>query len=118
MNQFELIRETIDQLVHPIAVTSLTAVIGFVSFGFSPLIPVRAFGIFTGIGALFGLFFSLTVVPALLALTKPAWLLSGPTGEATTAATSLGAWFAGAGEAVVRRRRWVAGFAVIGTALT
>jgi Raf kinase inhibitor-like YbhB/YbcL family protein len=33
----------------------LTAAIGFGSFGLSPLQPVRAFGIFTAIGVLFGL---------------------------------------------------------------
>jgi uncharacterized protein len=118
VNQFELLGETIDKLVRPVAATSLTAAIGFLSFGFSPLVPVRAFGIFTGVGALFGLLFSLTVVPALLALTKPARLLSGPRGEAKAAVASLGAGLARAGQAVVRRRRWVAGLAIIVAALT
>ena len=70
-----LVAETFNKLVLPVACTSLMAVVGFLSFGLSPLVPVRAFGIFTGLGALFGLFFSLTVVPALLTLVNPAWLL-------------------------------------------
>ena len=53
---------------------SLAAAAGFLSFGFSPLVPVRVFGLFTGVGALLGLFLSLTVVPALLVLINPAWL--------------------------------------------
>jgi predicted RND superfamily exporter protein len=114
INHVDLLDEAMEKLVRPVAVTSLTAVIGFLSFGFSPVIPVRAFGIFTAAGALFGLCLSLTVLPALLALTKPGWLLSLRRAAPEPAAGSfLGAWFARAGQAVVRRRWWVAGFAVV-----
>ena len=63
----ELLQDTFDKLVGPVAVTSLTSAIGILSFGFSPLGPVRAFGFMTGIGVLLGLIYSLTVVPAMLA---------------------------------------------------
>ena len=116
-NQFELLDETIDKLVRPVAATSLTAAIGFLSFGFSPLAPVRAFGLFTGVGALFGLLFSLTVVPALLALIKPVWLVSGRRGEAKAATAALGTGLARVGQAVLHRRAWVTGFVLILTAL-
>ena len=69
-----LVGETFDSLARPVACTSLAAAAGFLSFGFSPLVPVRVFGLFTGVGALLGLFLSLTVVPALLVLINPAWL--------------------------------------------
>ena len=36
----ELLRETFDRLVSPVAITSLTAAIGFGSFAFSPLPPL------------------------------------------------------------------------------
>ena len=49
----------------------LTTAVGFVSFAFSPLAPVQAFGIFTGLGVLFSLFYSLTVIPAMLTLINP-----------------------------------------------
>src|SRR5262249_36036701 len=64
----QTLRETFQTMAAPVAATSLTAAIGFFSFAFSPLEPVKAFGIFTGIGVLFGLLFSFTGVPALLAL--------------------------------------------------
>jgi len=69
----EVLRETMTRLARAIAVTSLTGVIGFLSFAFSPLVPVRSFGCFAGLGAFFGLFFSLTAVPALMTLLKPEW---------------------------------------------
>ena len=117
VSHIELVGETFDKLVAPVACTSLTAVIGFLSFGFSPLTPVRAFGLCTGLGVLFGLIFSLTVVPALLVLVNPAWLRSRRS-QNKARSGRLGAWFAGAGETVVRRRWLVLGCAVAVTALT
>ena len=74
VNHAALVGETFDQLTRPVACTSLAAMAGFMSFGFSPLAPVQMFGLFTGIGALLGMFLSFTVVPALLVLIPPAWL--------------------------------------------
>ncbi len=108
----ELLRETFDSLVWPVACTALTAAAGFLSFGFSPLAPVRAFGIFTAVGALFGLFFSLTAVPALLALIPPAWLLSRRGTQETAAVSRLAVGFTRLGELAARRRRWIAGAAL------
>ncbi len=106
IDHVDLVRETFDRLVSPVACTSLTAIVGFLSFGLSPLVPVRAFGICTGAGALFGLTFSLSVVPALLALVNPTWLC--PRRSQNIAwSTRLGNWFARAGEILQRRRRWV-----------
>ena len=110
-----LLAETFNKLLVPVACTSLTAVVGFLSFGLSPLVPVRAFGIFTGLGALFGLFFSLTVVPALLTLVNPARLLNRRRRNETT---PLADWFAHAGGVIVRRRGWMIGGTLIVLALT
>ncbi len=71
-----LVQETFDRLAWPVAITSLTAGIGLVSFAFSPLGPVNAFGFVSCLGVLFGLFCSLTVIPALLVLIPPHWLIS------------------------------------------
>ncbi len=71
----ELVHVTMDEMVCPVVNTSLTTAVGFVSFAFSPLAPVQAFGIFTAIGVIFCLFWSLSVMPALLALTPAKWLL-------------------------------------------
>jgi predicted RND superfamily exporter protein len=118
VNHVTLVEETFYKLARPVACTSFAAVIGFLSFGFSPLAPVRAFGLFTGVGALFGLFLSLTVVPALLVLINPAWLRPRHRHGEKTAVAWLAANFAGAGQAVVRRRWWVVGFALAVMALT
>jgi hypothetical protein len=116
VNHIELVGETFDKLLRPVACTSLTACIGFLSFGFSPLIPVRMFGFFTGVGALLGLFFSLTVVPALLVLVNPAWLRSRRRREESPAA-SLAEGFVRLGQIVVRRRTWVVSLVLLATAL-
>jgi uncharacterized protein len=113
-----LLEETFDKLARPVAGTSFAAVLGFLSFGFSPLAPVKVFGLFTGVGALSGLLLSLTVVPALLALVNPDWLHrrlpQKKRGFLPTAATA----FAGAGNFVVRHRWLVIGGAVAILALT
>jgi hypothetical protein len=113
----ELLSETFDSLVLPVACTALTAAAGFLSFGFSPLAPVRAFGLFTALGALFGLFFSLTAVPALLALIPPAWLIPQAGARESAALSRLGAGFARLGEWAARRRWRVAGAALAVTLL-
>jgi len=117
-NPIAVLQETFNRLARPVACTSLAAVAGFLSFGFSPLAPMRSFGLFTGIGAVFGLFLSLTVVPALLVLVNPDWLRPRSwRGEKNTAGW-LAEKLAGGGLAIVRRRWWVAGSALAVLALT
>jgi predicted RND superfamily exporter protein len=118
VNHVTLVEETFYKLARPVVCTSLAAVAGFLSFGFSPLAPVRTFGLFTGMGALLGLFLSLTVVPALLVLINPAWLRPRHRQGEKNAVAWLASKFAGAGHAVVRRRWWVVSFALAVTALT
>jgi predicted RND superfamily exporter protein len=123
----ELLEETFDKLVGAVAATSLTSAIGFLSFGFSPLGPVRAFGFMTGIGVLFGLIYSLTVVPAMLVLLKPDWFLSGGArrkqshSEPRTDAPAKGLLanaFASLAEGMVRWRWGVVGLTLLVAALT
>ena len=114
----ELVGETFDKLVGPVAATSLTSAIGFFSFGFSPLGPVRAFGIVTGIGVLFGLLYSLTVVPAMLVLINPAWFLSDRARQQHPASSALARAFARLAEGMVRWRWGVVSLALLVAALT
>lgn len=102
----ELVRETMQEMVGPVANTTLTTAIGFVSFAFSPLAPVQAFGIFTGIGVLFSLFYSLTVIPAMLVLINPAWLVNRKSRGKKKGPGALAECFSGLAGAVVRLR-WV-----------
>lgn len=113
-----LLEETFQKLTRPVVCTSFAAVIGFLSFSFSTLLPVRSFGLFTGVGALFGLFLSLTVVPALLVLTNPNWLRPRANQRATNSFATLAKGFALLGNAAFRHRRWVIGAALVILALT
>jgi predicted RND superfamily exporter protein len=113
-----LVRETFDRLARPVACTSLAAVIGFLSFAFSPLAPVRAFGLFTGIGALLSLLYSLTVVPAMLVLIRPAWLVACDRAQKSARPSVLAVWFAKLGPRMVHRRWLVVGAALMTIALT
>ncbi len=62
----------IDRCFHdmlpPVLVTSLTTAFGFLSFLSSPIAPIRQFGGFASLGVLYGLFFSVTAIPAALVL--------------------------------------------------
>jgi predicted RND superfamily exporter protein len=117
-NHVEVVGETFDRMASPVASISLTTGIGFLSFGLSPLGPVRVFGICTGIGVLFGLFYSFTVVPAMLTLIDPVWLLSRRGVQRQAGSSALAAWFGRLGLAVVRWRWGVAGVVLLITALT
>ncbi len=58
VSHVELVGETFEKLVAPLASTSLATAVCFFSFGFSPLAPVRAFGLCSGGGGVvwFGVF--------------------------------------------------------------
>ena len=67
----DIVRETMGELARPIIMTSVTTGIAFLSFAFSSIGPVRAFGIFTGIGSIFCMLWSITVIPACFVLLSP-----------------------------------------------
>ena len=108
-NHVEAVIETFDKLSAPVACTSLTASIGFLSFAVSPLAPVRAFGVFTAVGSLFGLIVSLTVLPALLVLINPQRLVNKSKRRDSDGKPSLIRWLSAAGTGDPWRRSWVTG---------
>jgi predicted RND superfamily exporter protein len=75
-DRITVIRRTLAEMGPPIVKTSLTTAVGCGSFALSPLAPVQAFGIFTALGVLFCMMWSLTVVPAQLALISEARFVS------------------------------------------
>jgi hypothetical protein len=127
-----LVQLTMDEMVCPVANAALTTAIGFVSFAFSPLPPVQAFGIFTAIGLIFCLFWTLCVLPALLTLVPKTWVMTRHAQErgsaGGTAATSTGgsvlkrvegrAPFARFALWAVRRRWWIVGVVAVLVAVT
>lgn len=70
-NPIDALEETMQEMWVPIVKTSLTTAVGFLSFALSPLGPVRAFGVFTAVGILFCMLWSLLVTPALFTLVNP-----------------------------------------------
>jgi hypothetical protein len=65
----ELIESAIDEVIRPVAFTSLTTAAGFLAFAVSPIPPLRTFGLFSAAGVLLALLVSLYVVPSGLLLT-------------------------------------------------
>ncbi|MCH8967042.1 MAG: MMPL family transporter, partial [Planctomycetes bacterium] len=96
----------------PVVKTSVTTAVGFLSFALSPIGPVRAFGVFTAIGVLFCMAWSLTVVPALLALMNPQ-RFAGRRADPDRAATGGAGLFARLARLTVRGRFVVVVLAVI-----
>jgi predicted RND superfamily exporter protein len=64
----EALRRILGELAGPVVLTSLTTAIGFLSFLASDIQPVSRFGLFTAIGVLFCMVWSLVATPALLSL--------------------------------------------------
>lgn len=112
-----LVRATMADMVCPVANTTLTTAIGFISFAFSPLRPVQAFGIFTALGVLFSLFYSLAVIPAMLTLINPDRLVASRRRPPARRGL-LGEWFARLAGTVVRHRWWALALVVVLMALT
>jgi len=67
----ERVAETMAVLRRPIVQTSVTTAVAFLAFGLSSMAPVSAFGLFTALGILVCMVWSLTVIPAMLALIPP-----------------------------------------------
>ncbi|MEM7048386.1 MAG: MMPL family transporter [Acidobacteriota bacterium] len=65
------VEQTFAELVRPVALTSMTTTLAFLSFLVSEIPPVRFFGIFAAVGILFCMSWSLAVVPAILSLLGP-----------------------------------------------
>jgi len=62
--------KVMDHLFTPMLYTSLTSAVGFASLAFTPIPPVRVFGIFIGLGVVIAWLGTLTVLPAVLTLVK------------------------------------------------
>lgn len=86
------LRQTMEEMFSPVLKTSITTSVGFLAFALSPIRPVQAFGIFTAVGILFCLFWSLTVIPASLAITPADWFVSSKARRQSAGRQRRGLW--------------------------
>lgn len=101
--------DAMNEMFRPVLGTALTTAIGCLSYVFSPLEAVRAFGLFAGIGVLFCMFWTFTVIPASLAILSPERFVGRAGGVGQRLSLRAGR-FAAAGRLIVRWR-WAALFA-------
>ncbi|MFN2341531.1 MAG: RND family transporter, partial [Halanaerobium sp.] len=63
-DKLELINDMQQQLWKPVVMTSVTTAAGFLSLLTSDVLPIRYFGLFTAVGVIAAMFFSLIMIPA------------------------------------------------------
>ena len=68
MDRNSAIKESLRLNLQPVLLTSVTTMIGFLSFNFSDCPPYRDLGNFAAIGCLLGFCFTLSILPGLLSL--------------------------------------------------
>lgn len=104
---------TMEEMSPPVVMTSVTTAAGFASLALAPLTSVKSFGLFTALGVLAAMVFSLTILPALLCL------LPAPRGAARHALRTrsrsgpVGRLMGGFAPLVVERPRSIVGAAVL-----
>lgn len=64
MEKREIILETMDEMWKPVVMTALTTAVGFLSLITAYMVPIRYFGVFTSVGVLAAMIFSLLLIPA------------------------------------------------------
>ena len=67
----EAITNTVSHLLIPCLLTSLTTIVGLLSLLSSDLSPIREFAVFSSVGVASAFILSVTLVPALLRMTRP-----------------------------------------------
>lgn len=70
----DALRRMLGEVHVPMVKTAITTAIGFLAFAAAPIGPVRGFGLWTAVGILFSMGWSLAVTPAWLELLSPRWL--------------------------------------------
>ena len=62
----EIILKTMDEMWKPVVMTALTTAVGFISLITAYMVPIRYFGVFTSVGVMAAMVFSLALLPACL----------------------------------------------------
>ena len=107
LSSAEAVVAAMREMWQPVVFTSLTTAVGFLSFLTAAMVPIRYFGLFTSVGVLAAMVFSLTFFPAVLSMLPPKVSVGlrnqiGKSGD--LAATGWAArMLAGLGRSVARR---------------
>ena len=110
--------ETMQQLTPPLVMTSLTTAAGIGSLAISPMRPIQLFGLFTAVGVLAGMVFSLTVLPAILCLLPLPLRAARATLAAQSETGSVVAWLLRAlSPLVLRHPMWPIAVGVVAVAI-
>ncbi len=67
----ELVFELLQKIGKPVFLAALTTFVGFVSFCFTPVIPIREFGYFSSFGVIVSFLVAVTLIPSLLLIRGP-----------------------------------------------
>ncbi|MCX6943682.1 MAG: MMPL family transporter, partial [Opitutales bacterium] len=100
------VMETMRVVGPPVLLSDLTTAAAFVSLATGPIVPVKVFGIFVGVGTLAILLMSFTVVPAVLMLMSERRVLALASPR-TGAGDSASSWLLALGRLGVRHSRAV-----------
>ncbi|MDR0721177.1 MAG: MMPL family transporter [Treponema sp.] len=66
-----LLFSLIDRLIKPVALAALTTLVGFVSFCFTSIVPIREFGFCASFGVLTCFIIAITLIPSMLLIRGP-----------------------------------------------
>jgi predicted RND superfamily exporter protein len=113
----EAVSRAMKELWRPILSMAATTAIGFLSFALSSVKPVQMFGLFTAVGIVFCVLWSLLVIPAMLVLLKPGRLVPRERAAGRDQARSDLIW-RGFGRWVLAHRRAVLAATLVVVALT
>ena len=81
----EIVREVMRGLFKPMLYTSLTSAAGFASLAFTPIPPVRVFGVFVAFGILLAFVLTMTFIPAYVVSLSPKRLAKLPQPSSSSA---------------------------------
>jgi len=86
----ELVFSILRKVGSPVLMAALTTFAGFISLGFTTVIPIREFGIFASYGVAVALIVALTFVPSLFLIRGPNDTVSGTTSKGVGPGTNGG----------------------------
>ncbi|MBL8858690.1 MAG: MMPL family transporter [Planctomycetes bacterium] len=109
----ELLRRALARQWKPILSAELTTAVGFLSFAFSPLPPVRVFGTFASLGVALYSCWSLAVLPAALMWLETRGLRTRRIRNSRASRQKLGAYCSSLARLSQRRPGWVVGGSLV-----